>query len=137
MPKYSKASLAELDTCDVGLQRIAYEAIKYVDIRIVKGHRGQAEQHAAFLAGTSQLDWPHGNHNALPSRAFDFSPWPEDWSDKTTALARFTFAAGVLWTVSRQLSVPIRFGWDWNQNLDPRDERFLDWGHVELHSPPG
>lgn len=135
MPIFSNTSLAALATCDARLQRILHEAIQHVDFAVIEGHRGQAKQHAAFLAGTSELDWPHGKHNATPSRAVDFAPFPIDWSNKTTSLARFTFVAGVIKTIADQARIKIRFGWDWNRNLDPRDESFLDWGHIELDEP--
>lgn len=132
MPTFGSTSRAQLATCDERLQKVLTEAIRYVDFAIVEGHRGKAAQNAAYAKGLSKLKWPHGNHNATPSRAADCVPWPIDWSEKTTALARFTFMAGVIWTCARQLGVKIRFGWDWNRNLDPRDESFLDWPHVEL-----
>lgn len=135
MPKLGAESRRQRDTCDPRLIRIIDAAILLADFRVLEGHRGKARQHAAFLAGNSQLDWPNGRHNKTPSRAFDFSPWPEDWADKAAQLARFTFIAGIMWTLARQQGVAIRFGWDWNRNLDPRDETFLDWGHVELDEP--
>lgn len=135
MPRFSNYSKRQLATCDERLQRIAERAIEVVDFRVLEGHRGQEAQHAAFLSGTSKLDWPFGNHNASPSRAFDFAPWPIDWSEKVTALSRFTMVAGVMLAYAHELGIKIRFGWDWNRNFDPRDERFLDWGHVELDEP--
>lgn len=132
MAKFSIESELQLETCDSRLQRLMREAIKYVDFKIVEGHRGKAAQEAAFAKGASKLHWPYGNHNATPSRAVDFAPFPVDWSDKTTALSRFAFVSGVIYTCSIQLGIKIRFGWDWNRNLDPRDESFLDWPHVEL-----
>jgi hypothetical protein len=132
--KFSLASKAALYTCAQPLIDLATEGIKYVDFSILEGHRGQAAQHAAFIARPqrSKVDWPHGRHNKQPSEAFDFSPFPQDWRDTTAALARFTFVAGVLHTIAVQQGIEITFGWDWNRNLDPRDEKFLDWGHVQL-----
>lgn len=135
MPTFGAASLAQLVTCDERLQQIANDAIDFVDFSIIEGHRGEAAQNRDYAKGVSKLKWPNGRHNATPSRAFDFAPYPLDWSDKTTALARFLFVAGVLWVCAKQRGVAIRFGWDWNRNLDPRDESFLDWGHVELDEP--
>lgn len=135
MPTFGSASEAQLATCDPRLQRLAREAIKYFDFTVVEGHRGEAAQEAAFAKGLTQLHYPHGNHNAIPSRAMDCAPYPIDWSDKTTALARFACMGGVLLVCAKQLGIRIRFGWDWNRNLDPRDESFLDWPHVELDEP--
>ena len=135
MAIFGQASLAQLATVDQRLQKILVAALAHTDFSVIEGHRGQAAQHQAFLNGTSQLDWPHGSHNADPSRAVDLAPYPLDWSDKTTALARFTFLGGVIKVIADQMNIKVRFGWDWNRNLDPRDEKFLDWGHLELDEP--
>lgn len=135
MAKFSMASQAQLQTCDPRLQRIASEAIEIIDFSILEGHRSKEDQEADFRKGVTKLHYPHGRHNSLPSKAFDFSPYPQDWSEKATALARFTFIAGVILAVAKKQGVKIRFGFDWNRNFDPRDETFLDWGHVELDEP--
>lgn len=132
MPKFSRASLAQLATVHPDLQRVLQEAIKLVDFSVLEGHRGKAAQDAAYAKGASKVRWPNGKHNTTPSRAVDVAPYPIDWSEKSTALARFAFLSGVLHATAARLGVKIRFGWDWNRNLDPRDERFLDWPHVEL-----
>jgi peptidoglycan LD-endopeptidase CwlK len=135
MPKFSKSSLKQLTTCDERLQQIANEAIKHVDFVIVEGHRGKEKQDIAFAKGLSKAKWPNGNHNKLPSRAFDFAPYPLDWSEKIPAIARFAFVCGVMKKIADDLGIKIRFGWDWNRDLDPRNETFLDWPHVELDEP--
>ena len=128
-------SLLQLSTCDPRLQKLAKWAIAFIDFSILEGHRNQQQQDADYAKGVSKLKWPNGNHNKLPSRAFDFAPFPIDWSNKATALGRFMLVAGVFWVGAKILGIKIRFGWDWNRNLDPRDESFLDWGHVELDEP--
>lgn len=135
MPKFSVASIAQLQTCDPRLQKIAIEAIKHYDFTVVEGHRGQEAQHRDFLKGASKLDWPHGRHNATPSRAMDLAPYPTDWKERELPHARFAFLAGVIKTCADNLGIKIRWGADWNRNWDPRDETFLDWGHIELDEP--
>lgn len=135
MAVFSKSSQEQLATCDERLQRLANEAIVDADFAILEGHRGEEAQNRAFAKGASKLPWPKGNHNAKPSRAFDFSPWPIDWDSSAKATGRFMFIAGVLHAHARAHGIKIRFGWDWNRNLDPRDETFMDWGHVELDEP--
>jgi len=135
MPAFSDRSLEQLSTCDERLQRIAHDAIQHVDFTVLEGHRGEEAQNIAFAKGLSKVQWPQGNHNSLPSRAMDIAPYPIDWSEKATALARFAFVSGVIYASARRLGIRIRFGWDWNRNLDPRDERFIDWPHVELDEP--
>lgn len=135
MPSFGKGSLNQLATVDPRLQRLANEVIKIFDHTVVEGFRNQAAQHAAFLRGDSKLDWPNGNHNATPSRAMDIMPFPIDWSDKSTAIARVAFMMGIYYATSKLLKIKVRFGFDWNRNLDPRDESFLDWDHIELDEP--
>ena len=132
MPTFGTKSLSALATCDARLQRLAHEAIKLANFTILEGHRGEAAQNAAYEKGLSKTRWPNGKHNATPALAFDFAPYPIDWTNRPVAIARFAFVAGVLWKCAADLGIRIRFGWDWNRNLDPRDEVFLDWPHVEL-----
>lgn len=132
MPKFGSESQAQLATCHPNLQKIANLAIKYADFTIIEGFRDKAHQDADYAKGVSKLKWPNGRHNAQPSRAFDFAPYPIDWNGGVKPLGRFMFIAGIIYTCAVDLGIKIRFGWDWNGNLDPRDENFLDWGHVEL-----
>lgn len=132
MPKFGTASLKQRATLHPRLQLVLDEAIKYFDFAIIEGHRGKAAQNAAYAKKLSQLPWPLGNHNSLPSRAADIAPFPVDWSEKEKPHLRFAFMMGVVWACAKTLGVKVRFGMDWNRNLDPRDENFLDLPHVEL-----
>lgn len=135
MARFSKASIAQLSTCDHRLQLIANEAIKHFDFVVVEGHRGKEAQEEAFRKGNTKLHYPHGNHNATPSRAMDLAPYPIDWKEGELPHLRFAFMMGVIWTVAQQFGIKVRFGMDWNRNLDPRDESFIDLPHVELDEP--
>jgi peptidoglycan L-alanyl-D-glutamate endopeptidase CwlK len=132
MPSFGAASEAQLVTCHPDLQRVLREAIKYHDFTVIEGHRGKAAQDAAVAAGNSKTPWPTSKHNATPSLAADCAPFPVDWSDTGSALERFALLAGVIHTVAQQLGVKIRWGGDWNQNWDTRDEGFRDRPHFEL-----
>lgn len=140
MPKFSNASLAALSSCHKDLQAIAHEAIKYYDFKALEGHRGREAQNAAVAAGNSKVRWPNGKHNAFPSMAMDLAPYPIDWAGNTKALSRFAYLAGVIDVVATRLLEEgkikhrVRWGSDWNMNEDPRDEKFMDWGHFELRS---
>lgn len=132
MPRFGAASERQLATIHPRLVLVLREAIKDFDFTVVEGHRGKAAQNAAVAKGLSQLPWPKGNHNAIPSRAADIAPWPVDWAEGEKPHLRFAFMMGVVWAAARRLGVKVRFGMDWNRNLDPRDEHFLDMPHVEL-----
>lgn len=131
MPYFGQRSEEQLATCDPRLQRLAHEAIKYMDFAVTDGHRGQREQDALFDAGMTKKRWPNGNHNANPSRAMDVAPWPIDYSGGKN-LERFVFLQGIIYKCAHDLGIKIRQGLDWNRNLDMRDENFRDYPHVEL-----
>ena len=133
MASFGTHSQTQLSTCHPKLQLVLNEAIKYFDFTIQEGFRNQADQHKAFLEGNSKLDWPNGNHNQNPSRAADCYPYPIDFSDNTKNLQRFCVLAGVIHTAAQLVGVKIRWGGDWNQNWDMRDEpNFRDLPHFEL-----
>ena len=130
MPKFGSTSLERLQECDPTLQLILRWAVRYYDFTIVVGHRGEADQNAAFAAGNSKLQWPDGKHNSLPSKAVDIAPYPIDWEDTE----RFVFLAGVIMTIAHLLGVgdKIRWGDDWDRDGRMTDERFRDYGHFEV-----
>lgn len=143
MPRFSLTSKSRLETCDRRLQLILHDAIEIVDFTVIQGHRNEADQNRAFAEGKSKLRWPHGNHNALPSRAVDVAPVyydstpgaKVDWND----LIAFGRIAGVVQACAHRRGIKLRFGLDWDGdfrsvNRDP-DESFLDAPHIELVDP--
>lgn len=128
MPTFGKTSQANLATCHPDLQRLANEVIKHVDHSITCGHRGQVEQHRAFVEGKSKLDWPKGEHNKLPSNAIDVAPYPLDWNDAEA----FTLLAGIYYGVAAMMGINIRLGADWDGDLNIREHSFKDRPHIEL-----
>lgn len=134
MPKFSQKSLDRLATCHPDLQTLFNEVIKHFDCTISEGHRGQAEQDAAYAKGNSKLKWPNGNHNAMPSNAVDAFPCPYDEKN----LSRFYWFAGYIMGIAEMLYIQgkikhkIRFGGDWNDNKDITDESFKDLFHYEI-----
>lgn len=139
MPSFSETSKQRLATCDRRLQDILNEAIRYVDFTVIEGHRNEADQNAAFARGASKLRFPHGNHNAFPSRAVDIAPVNYttgkasiDWGD----LIAFGRLMGIVQVIAMQKGIRLRFGLDWDGDFHSvnRDstETFLDAPHVEL-----
>ena len=141
MPSFSAASEAKLATCDTRLQGILREAIKRIDFTIIEGHRNQADQDAAFARGASKLKYPHGKHNALPSRAVDIAPVYHDGGSKITwkDVPAFARLMGYIEHIAFQRSIKLRLGMDWDGDFrtaghDP-GENFLDAPHIELVDP--
>lgn len=135
MPTFGPESKKQLATLDHRLAAVLIEAVSYFDFSVIEGYRNKERQEADFAKGTTKLHYPHGNHNAFPSRAADCMPYPVDWSEKREAIARIAFMQGVIFCCAKRQGVKLRFGFDWNRNLDPRDETFLDYPHVELDEP--
>jgi len=139
MPKFSQTSLERLATCDLRLQEIAHQVITVIDFTVIEGHRGEAAQNEAFRTGKSKLRWPHGKHNAMPSKALDIAPVyyntgkaQIDWND----LVAFGRLMGAFQMVAAIKGYRLRFGLDWDGdfrsvNRDP-GESFLDAPHVEI-----
>ena len=112
--------MQKLSTCDNRLQVLFYEVIKEFDCTILCGHRGEAEQNAAYASGNSKLKYPKSKHNSLPSMAVDVAPYPIDWLD----LKRFKELSEVVKKKAAELNIGIVWGGDW--------KKFPDAPHYEL-----
>ncbi len=105
------------------------------DRLIVCGWRGKEEQHAAFLSGASQVDWPNGAHNAVDnegapcSLAVDLSPYPNDAGKDVN---RLYIIIGYAMALADRFGYKIRFGGDWNSNLQTLDQKLHDPWHFEI-----
>ena len=128
MPSFSKSSLAKLETCHSDLQKLFKEVIKHYDCTVVCGHRGKEEQDEAVRSGHSKLNWPNSKHNQRLSLAADVVPYPVDWNDTK----RFMHFAGFVMGIASQMGIKIRWGGDFNQDLNFKNDRFLDYPHFEL-----
>lgn len=75
---FGERSKARLSTCHPLLATLFERVIRRLDLphdlTIVCGHRGQAEQDAAYRAGASRLRWPESKHNRIPALAVDVAP---------------------------------------------------------------
>ena len=63
MPKFGKTSIRNMLTCDVRLQTLAEEVVKYHDCSCIEGWRNEEEQNKYFDEGLSKVRWPDGKHN--------------------------------------------------------------------------
>jgi len=128
-----KMSRVHLESCHPKIQRLITELARRVpksmDFSVTCGHRGEAEQNAAYASGRSTKTWPFSMHNRLPSPAVDLAPYPLDWNDT----ARFARLSGYVQCAADDLGIRIRWGGDWNQDGKSSDEKFIDMPHFELH----
>lgn len=143
MYQYSAKGQERLEECHPDIQTIWNELIKWIDVVIFCGHRGQAEQHQAFLENKSKLDWPNSEHNKIPSMAIDAGPYfvdvrNTDWNDRL-AFARL---AGRVDQIVDQLlkegkiTHTITWGGDWDNDGRSTDHKFLDLPHFQLEKLP-
>ena len=134
MPAFSTRSQERLTTCHQDLQAVFTEVVKGFDCSVLCGYRGGAEQTQAYEQGKSQLQFPESKHNQSPSMAVDVAPYPINWDDR----ARFYLFAGyVLGTADRLYQEGVithrfRWGGDWDQDTEVKDQRFNDLPHFEL-----
>lgn len=130
MPKFGKVSTERLDTCDRRLQRLMLRVVEKLDIVIVCGHRGKAEQDEAVRNGASKVNFPNSKHNLLPSKAVDIAFW--DGAKLVWDAKQASYCAGYVQAIADEMGIAIRLGADWDKDRNITDEKFVDLPHVEL-----
>lgn len=129
MPTFSSRSLKARKELHPLLRKLVDAAIKEVDFVILDAQRGRAEQEKAFKGKFSKAHFGESAHNYVPAVALDICPFPIDFN----SAAKFRAIAKVIMAKAKELKLPVRWGGDWDMDGDWKDERFLDWGHFELH----
>lgn len=124
MPKFGNLSRSRLAQVHPKLRAVAEDAIKEIDFAIDCGYRGEAEQNLAFKNGFSKLRFPRSKHNKMPSRAFDFRPWPFRGWMAPGIEKDFERVAKVIKASAAKLGVKVVWGGDW--------KAFKDRPHFEL-----
>jgi peptidoglycan L-alanyl-D-glutamate endopeptidase CwlK len=138
MPTFGTTSRARLDTCHPKLQLIFNHVVHNYDCTVLCGHRDKRNQDLVFKAGRSTVSWPSSKHNSFPSKAIDIAPYPINWGEKGTpkdrqkALARFYHFAGYVKATAEDLGIRLRWGGDWDSDLEFKDQSFDDLPHFEL-----
>jgi len=128
MPSFSDKSISKLGTCDTRLQRVFHEVVRNFDCTILEGHRDKERQNRMVEEGKSQVLWPDGKHNTVPSMAVDVTPYPVVWDDRE----RQTLFAGFVLATAKAMGVDLRWGGDWDQDTEVRDNSFDDLVHFEI-----
>lgn len=128
MPTLSKKSLERLNECDEKIQKVILEVIKHYDCTVTCGYRGQEEQDQAVREGKSKVKFPNSKHNSLPSKAIDVIPYPVDWNDTK----RFMHFAGFVQATALSMGIKLRWGGDFNGDLNFKNDKFIDMPHFEL-----
>ena len=128
MARFGSKSKKNLATCDERLQKIFNEVIKHVDCSVLEGHRSKERQNKLYEEGKTKVKYPMGRHNSNPSRAVDVTPYPIDWEDRE----RQTLFAGFVLGIARSMGIKLRWGGDWDQDFEVKDNRFDDFPHFEI-----
>ena len=137
---FGKTSKERLETCHDDLKIICNQAIKYINFSILEGHRSLEKQQEYYRQGKSKLDGIilKSKHQAYPSLAVDIAPYPIDFKQEAKSKARFYFLAGIMFAVTQELLAQkkithkLRWGGDWNGNVEFHDQTFDDLPHFEL-----
>ena len=128
MGKFSEKSLARLAETDPRLQALFRRVVSQYDCIVTAGYRSGADQDAAFRAGRSQKQAGQSKHNSYPALAIDVAPWPLQWENAK----RFYHFAGYVKGVAEFMAIPIRWGGDWDSDLDLDDNGLVDLVHFEI-----
>ena len=124
MPRFSKKSLRELDTCDPLLQYLFKEVVIHFDCSIIEGKRSLKEQKELLKEGaTKTLDSAH-----LTGKAVDVYPYPVDFEDRD----RWHYFGGFVLGTARQFGIDVIWGGDWDNDTKTKDNTFDDLMHFEL-----
>jgi peptidoglycan L-alanyl-D-glutamate endopeptidase CwlK len=142
---YGSKSMAKLNTCDPVLRAVAERALELspYDITIIHGWRGEEVQNALQESGASTKRWPDSKHNHTEnddgttprSLAIDFGPWVKGdipWNDTHI----FACIAGCFFAAAAEMRVTLRWGGDWDSDGSTKDQKLMDWGHMELVRNP-
>lgn len=98
------------------------------DIFLVCGERNEKEQNEAVRRGMSKVKYPNSKHNRFPSEAMDTCPSPINWKD----IKKFYIMYRVMKVVAERFNLRIRFGADFNQDGNLKNDKFVDMPHCEL-----
>jgi peptidoglycan L-alanyl-D-glutamate endopeptidase CwlK len=136
---FNQSSLNRLETVHPELREIALmvETIKPHLIPPLGGGRTKEEQEDCFNRGASKKHYPHGKHcigteaGRELSDALDFAPLTLGGKVDWEQMVEFVYLGGLYMGIAEAMGVPLRYGYDWNQNGILSDETFIDAGHVE------
>ena len=124
MPKFGKRSKQRLEGVNIVLVHILNKLVKIMDVTIIEGVRSQERQDELVKKGASKTKF--SKH--IDGRAVDVAPYPIDWEDRE----RFHYMGGMLKGIAHEMDVKIRWGGDWDNDGEIKDNNFDDLVHVEL-----
>jgi len=154
--RFGKRSLGFLGECHATLRKFWNRLIALYDFSLLEAYRGKEKQEQYFRNGLTQLHFPHGNHNKMPSWAAHALPYPVIWpptagemlekldelvsnKEKRNYIIRSMKEYGRIYhfigygtRLAEEMKINIRNGADWNKDKDILDNNFDDLSHWEM-----
>lgn len=138
MYAYGKVSKERIETCHWVLQMVVaiVMAKQERDRACACGHRGEQKQNEAYESGNSNVQWPNGKHNLIPSLAIDMIPFPEKWNSDEA----FDILEADMWEAWHSLPTwiqakyTLRSGHDWDMDGIMNEDEAN--GHLLLNDRP-
>lgn len=115
--------------------------VQNYDCAIIQGARTAAEQAENVRKGVSKtLDSKHVTSADFPlARAVDVAPYPVIWPTAAMTRAEYAHAVGRFYHFAcfvqlraKAMGIALRWGGDWDSDLDFFDQTFDDLPHYEL-----
>ncbi|MGB0662783.1 MAG: hypothetical protein ACPGMR_03230 [Pontibacterium sp.] len=136
MNKYSVISARRLSECHSELQLLFRVVLKRYDHSVYCGHRDEATQNEAYENKDSKLRWPDSKHNSIPSKAIDAGPYFSDvdrWDeDQCRHFGGYVMGVADMLFEQGLMTYRVRWGGDWDQDKNIKDQTFNDLVHFEL-----
>ena len=132
---FSQESIKNLMQCEPALQKVINRAAHtgLVDFGVTTGHRSEEEQNRLYQNGKSKVRYPDSKHNSKPSKAADLAVWLPRKGEYSWEEPHYAFLAGVVMACAAELGISIRWGGNWDQDLEViTDQDFDDLAHFEL-----
>ena len=131
MPKFGKRSYERLEGVHPLLILVAEETCDVFDITVLKdgGRRLLSRQQELVDSGASKtLLSDHLPQEDGYSHALDIAPYPVDWNDSN----RFFFMAGLMFAFAKKRGIWLKWGHDWDGDMDFKDQTFNDSPHFGI-----
>ena len=129
MARFGKRSMANLEDVHPLLVDWALELVTIMDCSVISGVRDLTTQREYVSLGVSKT--MNSMHLIQPDgygHAVDIAPYPIKW-ERTRS---FDLLAGIGLGLAFKMGIKIRWGGDWDQDMDVYDQRFNDLGHFEI-----
>lgn len=126
MIEFGSKSKAELATCHNDLQRLFNRVNELWTCTVLSGRRTPEEQAEKVRSGASKT--LNSKHVNTPSLAVDVTPDPLDWNDTQ----RFYYFGGFVLGIAESMGIQVRWGGDWDGDMQIKDQNFNDLVHFEL-----